>query len=192
MCGRSTLGQIIGLMGWANHWVNGLGNHWVNALMGWVGASYGYVSKQARVSKPDSRIENRRASYKNARGGGMPTYIYIYIYVYYTHTCTHIRMHACMYTHIHIHVHTYVHTYIHTCIPAHMHCSVLLWSLLSHLGFVRWCVWAFVRARGEFTGHWAIWLSCVMFRGFRRSTSGTNSAWACDNTCSVSACRRRQ
>ena len=49
--------------------------------MGWVGASYGSVSKQTRVSKPDSRIENRRAKLQKCRGGGMTTYPYIYIYV---------------------------------------------------------------------------------------------------------------
>ena len=50
--------------------------------MGWVGASYGSVSKQTRVSKPDSRIENRRAKLQKCRGGGMTTYPYIYICVY--------------------------------------------------------------------------------------------------------------
>ena len=58
---------------WAHHWVNG--------LMGWVGASYGSVSKQTRVSKPDSRIENRRAKLQKCRDGGMTTYPYIYIYI---------------------------------------------------------------------------------------------------------------
>ena len=52
--------------------------------MGWVGASYGSVSKQTRVSKPDSRIENRRAKLQKCRGGGMTTYPYIYIH---THVC---------------------------------------------------------------------------------------------------------
>ena len=137
MCGRSTLGQIIGLMGWANHWVNGLGNHWVNALMGWVGASYGYVSKQARVSKPDSRIENRRASYKNARGGECPpTSIYIYIYI---HTCIlythmHAHTHACMHVYPHTYtrtyIRTYIHTYMHTCTHA-LFCVVMVTAFAS-------------------------------------------------------------
>ena len=51
------------------------------AVMGWVGASYGYVSKQTRVSKPENRIENRRAKLQKCRGGGMTTYAYMYIYI---------------------------------------------------------------------------------------------------------------
>ena len=54
--------------------------------MGWVGASYGSVSKQTRVSKPDSRIENRRAKLQKCRGGGMTAYPYIYIYSYIIYT----------------------------------------------------------------------------------------------------------
>ena len=68
--------SVNGLVGWvptwANHWANGLmgwAHHWVNGLMGWVGASYGSISKQTRVSKPDSRIENRRAKLQKCRGG---------------------------------------------------------------------------------------------------------------------------
>ena len=74
---------VNGLMDWAHHWVNGL-MCWANhRLMGWVGASYGYVSKQTRVSKPDTRIENRRAKLPKCRGGGMTTYPYIYdVYIY--------------------------------------------------------------------------------------------------------------
>ena len=78
--------------------------------MGWVGASYGSVSKQTRVSKPDSRIENRRAKLQKCRGGGMTTYPYIYmvpppqdlapnlsVYIYeitLQYTCTHMHTHA--------------------------------------------------------------------------------------------------
>ena len=48
--------------------------------MGWVGASYGYVSKRIPVSKPDTRVANRRAKLQKCRGGGMATHPYIYIY----------------------------------------------------------------------------------------------------------------
>ena len=50
--------------------------------MGWVGASYGSVSKQTRVSKPESRIENRRAKLQKCRDRGMTTYPYICMYIY--------------------------------------------------------------------------------------------------------------
>ena len=96
-------------MGWAHHWVNGLmgwvptwANRWVNGLMGWVGASYGSVSKQTRVSKPDSKIENRRAKLQKCRGGGMTTYTYIYIYIYISRL-----------EYIYIYVHTYIYIYIY-------------------------------------------------------------------------------
>ena len=63
-------------------------------LMGWVGASYGSVSKQTRVSKPDSRIENRRAKLQTCRGGGMTTYPYIYICIC---ICVGVGVYVCMY-----------------------------------------------------------------------------------------------
>ena len=71
--------------------------------MGWVGASYGSVSKQTRVSKPDSRIENRRAKLQKCRGGGMTTYPYIYIYTepapsmeYKTNPCVSNQSYTCV------------------------------------------------------------------------------------------------
>ena len=67
--------------------------------MGWVGASYGSVSKQTRVSKPDSRIENRRAKLQKCRGGGMTTYPYIYIYIYYIYVYIQVK-----YAYIYIYV----------------------------------------------------------------------------------------
>ena len=97
-------------MGWAHHCVNG--------LMGWVGASYGSVSKQARVSKPDSRIENRRAKFQKCRGGGMTTYPYIYIYIYiciYMYFDRYVNVHVFdLYISICIYIYTYIYTHTHT------------------------------------------------------------------------------
>ena len=79
--------------------------------MGWAGASYGYISKQTRLSKPDRRIENRRANLQKCRGGTTTypynpiyvcvyiciLYVCIYICVYITYVCVCLYMHACMY-----------------------------------------------------------------------------------------------
>ena len=57
-------------------------NDWVHGLMDRVGASYGYVSKQTRVSKPDSRIYEQKSEEVTKMQGWGNDYLPIYIYIY--------------------------------------------------------------------------------------------------------------
>ena len=92
---------VSGLMFWANDWVY--------ELIGRVGASYGYVSKQTRVSKPDSRIYEQKSEGTKMRGGGMTTYPYIYIHVYIYNT--YMTQHR--YIHIYIYILIYMIHYVY-------------------------------------------------------------------------------